>query len=136
MPAMTPEELAELQEQDRKLGRTIARTLAAAEAQTLDIRPRAERTENAWIRIAMMMDGYNISHELLGRDARGWFHDVCERAGERPSIEFLRAMSVMELRLLLFLYQRSDYFEGGNPANDAPANDLLDVLREKLEEAK
>jgi hypothetical protein len=136
MPSMTPEQLAELQEQDQKLGRTIARTLAAAEAQTLDILPREERAEHAWIRIAMMMDGYNISHELLGRDARAWFGEIYETQGERPPLEFLRQLSVMELRLLLFAYYRADYWNNGGSTSEEEANDILDVLREKLEEQK
>jgi len=140
MPRLSPEELADLIERDRLFGSPIARTLEAAEAQTIVIPPRAKRTENTWIGIAGMLDGYQITPELFDRELWDWFAEAVpyHPAGEYPDIDHWRQFTVIELRLILFGYYRVDRWDSQQTDTTyyIPANDILDVLREKLEKPR
>ena len=140
MPRPTPEELADILEQDRLWGRDIARTLTAAEAQTLDVPPRSERTDDTWVEIAGLMDGYLVAWELLDRDLWEWFAEAVPYMppSEYPEREHWEQFTVMELRMLLFAYQRKDRWDSQTTETTyhIPANDILDVLREKLEKTR
>jgi hypothetical protein len=137
MPRPSPEELADLLEQDRLWGRNIARTLADAEAQTLDIPPRKKRKDGDWVDIAALLDGYVVAYDLFDRDLWEWFAEAVPYMplGEYPEPEHWEQFSIMELRLLLFAYYRKDRWDSQqvDTTYDIPANDILDVLREKLE---
>lgn len=137
MPRITPEELADLLERDRLFGTSIARTVAAAEAQTLSIPPRAKRPANAWIEISDMLDGFLIAPELLDRELWEWFSEAVGYLpdGQYPTVEHWKTFTVMELRLILFGYYRKDRWDSQqtDTTYHIPGNDILDVLREKLE---
>ncbi|MBK9126069.1 MAG: hypothetical protein IPM16_23475 [Chloroflexi bacterium] len=133
-PPYSAEELARILKQDQELGRNIVRTRAMAEAQTLNIPPRAERTPGWWVRFAFPFDGYNIAYEVHGEDLNTWVNRAVYRGRHTFSPDDLRDFPILDLRLMLFHLQRSDYFSGGDPDTYDPiANDLLDILREKLE---
>lgn len=137
MPRPTPEELADLLEQDHLWGRDIARTLAAAQAQSLDIPPLDKRKDDDWVRIAELLDGFAVAWELFDRDLWEWFAEVVPYmpVDEQPDPEFWEQFSVMELRLLLFAYYRKERWDGQQTGAtyESEANDILDALREKLE---
>lgn len=140
MPRPTPEELADILEQDRLWGRDIARTVAAAEAQRLEIPARSGRTAATWIEIADLLDGHFVAWDLMDRDLWEWFAEAVPYmpSGAYPEREHWEAFSVIELRLLLFTYYRKDRWDSqqADTSYHIPANDILDVLREKLETKK
>lgn len=140
MPRPSPEQLADMLEQDRLWGRDIARTLAAAEVQTLVIPPRDKRAADTWVGIAARLDGFLVAYDLFDRDLWEWFAEAVPYLPENeyPEPEHWRQFGVIELRLLLFAYYRKDRWDSQQVATTyhIPANDILDALREKLEKPR
>ena len=96
---------------------SVASTVAEANAQRFEP-PRS--FDEQWRECARTIDGYAIAEEL-GRDLMEWgpmnLELVC-RGGRT-------GLSLLELRMVLFYLQRSDYFVGGSSSNEVRADQVF-----------
>lgn len=95
---------------------------------TLDDVPTADAPAGAVICFAQTLNGY----EAVGGDVHALAASVA-RAEAQP----LAALSLEDLRLLLFARQRAHYYEGGGWGGDDPILDemrmLTALIRKRLE---
>lgn len=99
------------------LEESVASTVAKANAQGFEP-PRF--FDEQWRECAQTIDGYAIAEEL-GLELTEWGSinlELVSRGG-RTGLNFL------ELRLVLFFLQRSDYFSGGSSSNEVPADQVF-----------
>lgn len=97
----------------------MAQTIAQAEAQSFAL-PEFSR----WREFAGLLDGYKIAEEM-GGNLRDW--------GAKQEAVYLRtgswALTVLELRLMLFYEFRADYFTGYDyTERDEIVDSLLSAL--------